>query len=174
MLKKIGIVLLVAIVALVAYAATLPEDYKITREIAINAPADKIFPHLNNQKLAEKWGPWLEVDPQAKMNYSGPEEGVGARTSWDSTGQLGTGSATIVASVPNQRVDIRLEYTKPMQMTQDSVYAIRSEGGKSVVSWTVTGKNTFPGRIMCVFMNMDKVVGGMFEKGLANLKNVVE
>lgn len=174
MIKKIGLGLVAVIAVFLGYVAIQPGEYTVSREITINAPVEKIFPYLNNQKLAEKWGPWLEVDPNAKMNYSGPDEGVGARTNWDSSGQLGTGSATIVESVPNQRVGIKLEYTKPMNMTQDSVYLVTSSGTQSVVTWKVQGQNGFMGRVMCVFMNMDKMVGGMFEKGLSNLKTLVE
>jgi len=116
----------------------------------------------------------MEIDPQAKMTYSGPDAGVGARTSWTGGKQLGTGSATIVESVPNQRVGIKLEYVKPMSMTQDAAYLIQSFGNQSAVTWKVQGRNTFLCRLMSVVMNMDKMVGGMFEKGLSNLKNLVE
>lgn len=174
MAKKIGIGFAAVVVLFLGYVAMMPSDYLITRDITINAPAEKIFPHLNNQKLAEKWGPWLEVDPQAKMNYSGPDEGVGAKADWDTNGQLGTGSATIVESVPNERVAIDLAYTRPMTMSQYAEYLVKAEGDKSVVTWRVKGKNTFVGRIMCVFFDMDKMVGGMFEKGLSNLKRIVE
>ena len=44
----------------------------------------------------------------------------------------------------------------------------------TMVRWSVTGKNTFIGRLFCLFMNMDKMVGDQFEKGLAKLKNIVE
>lgn len=174
MLKKIGLGVLALVALVMIYAAVQPEDYVISREIAIQAPAEKIFPYLNNQRLAERWGPWLEQDPEAKMNYSGPDEGVGAQASWDSKGQLGTGSATIVKSEANQLVGIQLEYTRPMHMTQYSEYIVKSGGEQTIVEWRVTGKNNFIGRLMCLFMNMDKMVGGMFEKGLANLKQVVE
>jgi hypothetical protein len=175
MKKKIGIGLVAALALFLGYVAIQPADYVISRSTAINAPAERIFPYLNNSKLAEKWGPWLEADPQAKMVYSGPDAGVGSKASWDSPGQLGTGSATIADVRENQLVGIQLEYTKPMTMTQYSEYLVApSAGNQTTVTWRVTGKNGFPGRVMCVFMNMDKVVGGMFEKGLSNLKTLVE
>lgn len=174
MLKKILGAVGVIVALFLVYVAFQPADYVISREIKINAPAEKIFPFLNSSKLAEKWGPWSEVDPEAKMVYSGPDEGVGAQTSWDSGKQLGTGSATIAESVINQKVGIKLEYVKPMNMSQYAEYIITPSDAGSVVTWKVQGKNTFMGRVMCVFVNMDKMVGGMFEKGLSNLKNLVE
>ena len=174
MLKKVGLAVLAILVLFLAYVGLQSPDYVISREITIQAPAAKIFPYLNNSKLAERWGPWMEVDPQAKMAYLGPDEGVGSRASWSGGKQLGTGSATIVESVPNQKVGMSLEYTEPMPMTQYSEYLVKSSDGQSVVTWKVQGKNTFMGRLMCFFVNMDKMVGGLFEKGLLNLKNLVE
>lgn len=174
MFLKVAGAFVTLLVLIFAYGAMQPEDYVVTRSTTINAPAEKVFPFLNNQKLAEKWGPWLDVDPGAKMQYSGPDEGVGAKAQWNSTGRLGTGSATIVETVSNQRVRMNLEYTKPMQMTQISDYVLESKGTETVVTWRVEGKNSVMGRVFGLFMNMDKMVGGMFEKGLANLKTLVE
>lgn len=174
MIQKAAILLAVILGFFILYVAMKSPDYVITRQITIHAPAEKIFPFLNNTKLAELWGPWKDVDPDATMSYTGPEEGIGAKTSWVGGKQLGTGSATIVDSVANAKVDIKLEYSKPMAMTQDSEYLITPDGAQNVVSWTVKGQNGFAGRLMSTFVDMDKVVGGMFEKGLAKLKAVVE
>lgn len=174
MIKKLGLGLLGLIAVLVVFAALQPSDYVISREITINAPAEKIFPYLNNSKLADQWGPWMDIDPTVKIQYSGPAAGPGSKAFWVGAKEMGTGSATIVESTPNQRVAIKLEYSEPMNMTQDAEYLVRSEGGQSIVTWKVSGKNTMPGRIMCLFMNMDKHVGGMFEQGLAKLKMLME
>lgn len=174
MVKKILIGLLVVVVGILVAGAFQPSDYTVVRQVTISAPAEKIFPYLNNVKMAEMWGPWSEVDPKAQMVHSGPAEGVGATTSWASEGQLGTGSATIVDVIPNQRVGVKLEYTKPMTMVQDSEYLISVSGDQSTVSWKVTGQKNYISRVMCLFMDMDKMVGSMFEKGLTNLKTLVE
>lgn len=174
MLTKIVLPALAILATFLGFVALQDPNYVISREVKINAPAEKIWPYLNNSKLAEKWAPWLEIDPSAKMNYSGPPEGVGSKASWESGGQLGTGSATISESVPHQKVGTQLEYVKPYEMKQYSEYLLASNGSETTVTWRVTGQNNFMGRLVCVFMNMDKMVGGMFEKGLANLKNVAE
>ncbi len=174
MAKKILIGLSLILLAFFAYVAMQPSKYVISRSIEITASAETIFPYLNHPKLAEQWAPWLEVDPSAKMVHSGPESGVGSKTSWKEGKELGTGSATIVESTPNERVAIQLAYVEPMPMEQYSEYLIEPTKGPTKVTWKVTGQNNFIGRVMCVFMDMDKVVGGMFEKGLSNLKTLVE
>jgi uncharacterized protein YndB with AHSA1/START domain len=171
---KVILALGVVFVVFLVYVALKPSDFVITRQIAINAPAEKIFPYINNSKLMDEWNPWSKIDTKAKMSFSGPEAGVGARTSWESSGQLGVGSCTIVESVPNQLVRSKLEYVKPFEMSQDALMKITPTTGGSVLEWTVSGKNSFMGRLMCTFMNMDKMVGGTFEKGLADLKSRLE
>jgi hypothetical protein len=174
MWRKIVIGLLVVVGGLLAFVAVKSPEYEITREIAINASAEKIFPYLNNSKLGEQWGPWLDIDPATKMTYAGPDEGVGSVASWTGGAKLGTGSATIVESVANQRVGIKIEYTEPMVMVQDSEYLLAPQGEGQLVTWRVKGTNSFVGRLMCLFMDMDKEVGGMFDKGLEKLKALVE
>ncbi|MBI3544702.1 MAG: SRPBCC family protein [Deltaproteobacteria bacterium] len=175
MIIRVVASVLVIVGVFLAYAALKSGDYVISRELAIHAPAEKVFPYLNNSKLAGEWMPWAEADPTVKMSYSGPAEGVGSRSSWDSPGQMGTGSATVVESVPNRSVHTKLEYVKPFQMQQDAELSIRpADAGNVIVTWSVKGTNTFMGRVMCSFMNMDKMVGGSFEKGLSNLKTRME
>lgn len=173
-IKKILLGLVAVLAAIVAYAAFQPADYTFSREIVINAPAEKIFPYLNSSRLAMQWGPWADADPQAKMEIQGPESGVGSKTSWTGGKQLGTGSATIVESIPNQLVGIALDYVEPMAMTQRSDYLLKSDGQQTTMTWRVQGKNSLPGRIMCLFVSMDKMMGQFFEQGLAKLKGIVE
>lgn len=174
MLSKIliGIVLIIGLIA--AYAAVQPAEYVIARSISIKAPASEIFPWINNSKKMNEWMPWIELDPKVVMTYSGPDEGVGAKSSWTSEGQMGVGSATISESTPNELVKTRLEYTKPFEMVQEAQMSITEKDGASVVRWSVSGKNNFIGRFFCVFMNMDKMVGNSFEKGLSKLKTTLE
>lgn len=174
MLKRVAISLALIVGVFLGYVAMQSPDYVISRELEINAPAEKIFPYLNNSKLALQWSPWTEVDPKAKMNISGPEAGTGSRTYWDSEGDLGTGSATIIESNANQNVKIKLEYVKPFQMVQEAEYVVKPAGDKTVVTWLVRGSSPFLARVMCTFFNMDKHVGANFEKGLSNLKTLVE
>lgn len=174
MLKKISLAFAALVVAIVAYAAIKPSHYEISRSVEINAPVEKIFPYLDNSKLAEQWGPWLEEDPDAKMTYSGPDSGAGSKASWTGGKKLGVGSATIIDSTANQRVGIQLEYVEPMQMKQYAEYIVEPAGSATKVTWKVSGENNFMGRLMCVFMNMDNMVGSMFERGLNKLKTVVE
>lgn len=174
MLKKILLGVIVVIAGFLVYVAVQPADYLIAREVVINAKPESIFSHLNNSKKLNAWMPWADSDPNVKMNYSGPTDGIGATTSWESTGSMGVGRAVIIQSIANQNVKTQITYEKPMVMEQVSDMTLTAKNGGTAVKWSVVGKNSFMGRLFCTFMNMDKMVGGEFEKGLNKLKNIVE
>ncbi len=167
-----GLALLVGV--FLVYVGLKPGDYRISRSLEIKASPEALFPWINNSKRTNQWMPWAAMDPAMKMSFNGPEEGVGAESRWESPGRMGVGSAVVVESVPPKSVKTRLEYRKPFQMTQEAEMAIAPADGGCVVTWSVWGKNNFVGRLMCVFVNMDKMVGGSFETGLANLKALAE
>ncbi len=174
MIKKIIIAIVVLVAGVLAYAASRPAELAIDRVIVISATPEVIFPHINNSQKANEWMPWQATDAGLKMIYAGPAEGVGSKSSWDSSGQMGAGEALVVESVPSQVVKTQLTYTKPFQMSQLAEISLTPENGGTRVKWAVTGKNGFVFRLMGIFMNCDKLIGDQFEKGLANLKSKVE
>lgn len=174
MAMKVGFTVLSAIALFLIYVANQPAEMSIQRELMIKAPVEAIFPLINNSRKANDWMPWAEVDPNVKMIFSGPDEGIGSKSAWDSSGQMGTGHAVVIESIVNRSVKTQLTYTKPMAMSQLAEVSLTPSGEGTVVRWSVVGENTFIGKFFGVVMNMDKIVGGQFEKGLANLKATVE
>lgn len=171
---KIVLCLAVLFVGFLAIVAMRPSQMFVTREIIIQSSPEKIFPYINNSKKANGWMPWQESDPSVVMNYSGPEEGVGAKSFWNSTGQMGTGEAEVVESVLNQVVKTKLTYTKPFQMEQLAEVSLIPASTGTTVKWSVNGHNGFFFKLMGVFVDCDKMVGGEFEKGLSKLKKQIE
>lgn len=174
MLKKILAGLGAVIVIILVLAAFQPSGYSVSRELLVNATPEALFPYINNARKSYEWMPWREADPDLQMTYSGPAEGLGSTSSWESDGPMGAGKAVVVQSTPNQVVKTELSYTEPMEMTQTAEMSLTPAAGGTIVRWSVTGQNSFIGRVMCLFMSMDKVVGGEFEKGLAKLKTLAE
>jgi hypothetical protein len=81
---------------------------------------------------------------------------------------------TITESQPNDLIRLKLEFIKPMAGTSDTEFKFKPEGEGTHVTWTMSGKNGFVGKMFCLFMSMDKMVGGQFEEGLASIKQVAE
>lgn len=172
---KISIAFLTIVLGFLIYVAVKPAAMTISRELVVNATPEALFPYLNNSKKMNDWMPWQDSDPSVHMQYSGPEEGVGSKSSWESTGKMGVGNAVIVESTPAKSVKSQLTYTKPMEMSQLAELSLNpvQEGG-TLVRWSVDGHNGFFFRLFGVFMNIDKTVGGEFEKGLLKLKTLAE
>ena len=173
MLKKLltGVVLIIA--AIMAYAATKPDDFKVSRSAVINAPAREIHAQISNLKAWDSWSPWAKLDPNAKTIFEGPEAGVGAKMSWDGNMEVGKGNLTITES-NQQRVAYDLIFEKPMKGNNISAFTMQEQGGQTQVTWSMEGKQSFPAKVMSVFMNCEKIVGEQFDKGLSNLKSTVE
>lgn len=174
MTKKILLGVGVLIAAILVFAALKPAHYRVSREIVIYASPEAIFPFINDAKKMDEWNPWVDVDPTVKMEYSGPAEGVGATSSWKDAKQMGTGSATVVESVPGKLVKTKLVYTKPFKMEQMAQFDLEMSPEGTLVRWSVEGESNFIGRIFCLFQDMDKMIGGTFDKGLAKLRQTVE
>ena len=178
MLKKAILAILAAIVIAIAVicimAAMQPADFKITRSATINAPADRVFEQVNDFHSWDAWSPWAKLDPAMKTTYSGPPTGVGSSYAWAGNSDVGEGKMTILESRQPEHIRIELEFISPFAAKNITDFAIKPDGDKTNVTWSMTGTNNFVAKIFGLFMNMDKLVGGDFEKGLAQMKIVAE
>ena len=174
MLVKILIGVAVVVVALAAYVATRPEEFSVSRTASFAAPAPAVFAQVNELKKWEAWSPWQKKDPQAKNSYAGPAAGTGASMAWAGNKEVGEGRMTIVESRPAELVRFKLEFFKPFAATNSAEFSFKEEAGRTAVTWTMRGQNNFIGKAMCLFFDMDKMVGGDFEKGLAGIRQIVE
>ncbi len=174
MLKKILIALAAIVVAFVAVVAMQPSEFRVTRTATMSAPAPAVFAQVNDLHKWEEWSPWAKLDPAAKSTFEGPPAGTGAIFRWAGNNQVGEGSMTITESRPNELIRFNLEFLKPMAGTSTAEFTFKPEGNETTVTWSMTGNNNFIAKAMCLFMNMDKMVGGQFEKGLATMKSIVE
>lgn len=174
MLKKVLLGLAAVLVVLVAVIAMRPGKYRVERAATINAPAEVIFAQINDIHQWDHWSPWAKRGPNEKVSYSGPAAGVGSVQSWTGNEHAGDGRITIMESKPNERVALKLEFIQPWEMTSSLDFALTAEKDAVRVIWGMEGAYDFIGKAMSLFTDMDQMVGGDFEKGLAGLKTVTE
>ncbi len=174
MLKKILLGLAAVLVVFLVVVALQPADFSVTRSATVAAAPAAVFPHVNEPRKWEAWNPWGKLDPAMKLTYFGPTAGVGAAYAWVGNSDVGEGKMTVTESQPNDRIRFNLEFIKPMAGVSDTLFTFKPDGQGTTVTWTMSGKNNFISRAVCLFMSMDKMVGGSFEKGLAELKTIVE
>jgi len=178
MIKKIVLGALAVIVVIVAICCVVvaiqPAHYHVERSATINAPALLVFNQVNDFHKWDTWSPWARLDPNMKTSYEGAPTGNGAVYSWSGNSNVGEGRMTITDSKPGESIKIKLEFIKPFASTTATVFDFKPQGNQTAVTWTMDGENNFVGKAFGLVMNMDKLVGGDFEKGLAQMKAIAE
>lgn len=176
-MKKIALRLLLALGALVlgivVVASFRPDTYSVSRSIVVNAPAATVWPWVSQLKKNQEWSPWGDEDPDMKVTYSGTDGTVGASSAWDAK-HAGTGHEHITALEENKRVDFHLVFLKPFEDESDASLSLAPAGAGTKVTWEMRGHSNLVGKIMCLFMSMDSMIGKPFETGLSRLKAKVE
>lgn len=174
MLKKIAIALAVVIVCILGFAATKPDTFSVRRSAGIGAAPEKIFPMINDLKSWRTWSPWEKKDPGMKRTYSAVTSGKGATYAWEGNSEVGQGGMEITESVPSSKIAMKLDFIKPFEGHNTVEFILEPQDGMTNVTWTMRGPTPYLAKIIHVFFNMDKMVGGDFEVGLANLKAAAE
>jgi len=162
------------IVVILAVAAAQPAKFQVSRNASIAAPLTTVFGYLNDLHRWQEISPWAKLDPNAKITFGGPTTGVGAVFRWEGNAKIGQGSMTITESWPNELVRYQLEFLKPMKATNTAEFTIRPDGSQTFVTWSMTGEKNFVAKVMHLFINIDRMIGGQFETGLTTLKSLCE
>jgi carbon monoxide dehydrogenase subunit G len=173
MFKKIALVALVLVVAVLAYAATRPDTLHVQRSASVKAPPEEIFPLISDFHRWASWSPYEKRDPAMKKTYGGAAEGKGAVYEWEGNSEVGQGRMEITDADPS-RITIKLDFIKPFEGHNVAEFALVPQGGTTNVTWSMDGPSPFIGKLIGVFVNMDRMIGNDFEAGLANLKAIAE
>lgn len=170
MLLKILLALLVLAALFAIIVSLQPAAFRITRSVTIAAPPAAVFAHINDLHEYARWNPWRALDPAMKTTFAGPPSGVGAAMEWSGNNQIGSGRMTITESRPAERVGARLDFIRPFPSVCSAEFDLRAADGGTVVTWSMSGQRTFVPKAIGLFMNMDKMIGTQFERGLAELQ----
>ena len=167
------IIIVVLIAAFLAFVATRPNAFRIQRATSVKAPPEKIYPLINDLHQFNTWNPFAKADPNVKLTYSGAQSGKGAVYDWQSK-KMGVGRMEIVDTAAPSRVVAKLDFVKPMEAHNIVEFTLEPRGDATNVTWAMHGPMPFMSKLMTLFFSMERMVGGEFEKGLANMKAAVE
>ena len=174
MFKTITLIVVAAIAALLIFAATRPDTVRVERTARINAPAEKIFPLIDDFHRWGTWSPYEKLDPDMQRSFGGSASGKGATYAWESKGKAGAGRMEITESTPSSKIAINLDFTRPMEGHNVAEFTLQPQGDATQVTWSMHGPSPFVAKLMGIFFNMDQMIGKDFETGLANLKTATE
>jgi hypothetical protein len=165
-------VVVVAVAGVLALAAMKPDEFRVARATTIKAPPSAILPYLVDFHRWQ-WSPYEHKDPAMARSYGGEPSGVGATYAWDGDRNIGKGSMEITEASPS-KVTIKLDFEKPMEAHNLAEFTLVPNGAGTEVTWSMRGPTPFIGKILHVFMNMDRMVGDDFATGLGRLKALAE
>jgi uncharacterized protein YndB with AHSA1/START domain len=170
----IAVVLAIAIAVILILAATKPDRFSVQRATTVKAPPERIFPLINDFHQWGTWSPYENKDPAMKRSYSGAASGDGAVYAWEGNKNVGSGRMEILDSSAPSKIVIKLDFFAPFEAHNTAEFTMLPQGDATNVTWLMHGPLPFMGKIMHVFINMDRMVGKDFEIGLANLKRLTE
>lgn len=174
MIKTIGVVAVLLLAAVLIFAATRPDSFRVERSASIQAPPEKIFALISDFQSWRAWSPWEKLDPALQRRYSGPPSGKGAVYAWQGNGEVGHGRMEIEQASPPSRIVIKLDFIKPFEAHNIAEYTLEKKGDATQVTWAMHGPSPYLAKLMGIFFSMDRMVGAKFEEGLANLKALAE
>lgn len=141
----------------------------VERTTRISATPEQLLPHIGRLPEWTQWSPWEDLDPDLKREYTGEPGAVGSTYAWSGNRKAGSGTMRITAVDPDG-VGIHLEFTRPFRSSNELRFVLTPEGDGTRVVWRMET----PRKLYTRFVNLDKLVGGDFEKGLRKLKQVAE
>jgi uncharacterized protein YndB with AHSA1/START domain len=170
----IAAILAMAIAVIPILAARKPDTFRVERVININAPADKVFPLINDFHRWTKWSPYEGKDPAMKRSYGGAPNGVGAVYGWEGNNNVGSGRMETLQSAAPSKIVIKLDFHRPFEGHNTAAFTMLPQGDSTMLSWLMYGPAPFKSKLMQVFLDLDRMVGRDFEAGLVNLKQRAE
>jgi hypothetical protein len=148
--------------------------YTVERSTVINAPATAIYPHLVDLQAWQGWSPWEGLDPDMQRDYSKPSAGPGATYAWEGNRKAGKGHMEITGATEPSQVKVDLVFMAPFKNASKVTFDVAEKGDRTTVTWSMTGPRPLLLKVLSPVINMDKIVGKDFEKGLAQLKVLAE
>ena len=172
MVKKVLMILAGLVVLLLAVAYLLPRRVQVQRSVRVAAAADTIYPHLLSFTRFNTWSPWAKLDPDATYAFTGPSEGVGAKMCWSGDEKVGQGCQEIVEATAPRRVVTTLDFGD--EGTGQATFTLAEAEAGTEVTWSFETDLGLNPLARYMGLMMDGFIGPDYERGLANLKEVVE
>lgn len=175
-LKIIGIVILILIVAILVTGLFVSADIHVERQVSINKDRTTVFNFIKHLENQDKFSVWQQMDPNMKHTLTGTDGTVGAVSAWESDNeQVGVGEQEITNIKEGERIDFELRFKKPEEMNSMAYFTTADEGTGTKVAWGFDAHVPYPFNAFMIFAgDLDAQLGPDLEKGLGNLKTIME
>lgn len=174
MFRKIALAGLLAVGALAAVIASRPSDYRVERSTTVDAQPAIVYSQVSDFKAWAAWSPWEALDPNMQKTYTGQPGQPGSSYEWKGNKDVGSGRMTVESVQAPSKIEIKLAFIEPWESNCQTTFSFDEVGNQTKVTWTMAGHNGFVEKAMTLWMDMDKMVGSDFEKGLRKLSEAAK
>lgn len=172
----IVVIVLSILVLLLIIGMFVKKEYTVSSEVIVNKSKPFVFDYIRLLKNQNEYSVWATMDPDMKKEFRGTDGTKGFISAWDSENKnVGKGEQEILKIADGERVDYEIRFIKPFKSTSlASMSTVSVTENQTKVKWEFSGKMKYPMNLMLLFMNMEKMVGNDLDKGLQNLKTILE
>lgn len=171
-MKKLLKIVLLVVAILIIVMLLMGKKYHFEKSIVINAPTEKVWQNINSMKAFNQWNPWMKLDPNLKVDYSGNSGQVGDAYCWDGNEEVGSGCQEITALDLNRKQSTKMLFKKPFESDATSDMILVAQGNATQVTWSLDCELDYPMNLMKLFM--DSQMNKSYTEGLNALKTISE
>jgi len=145
----------------------LPRHVTVERSALVDATPEAVLALASTTEGFQRFNPYLTADPDLRIEPFGPDAGIGAGFRFE--GRDGTGTQTI-SRITADAVTYAIDLGAMGQPTQH--ITATAEGSQARVTWTVESDLGMNPVFRVFGLFMDRMLGGAYETGLANIARV--
>ncbi|TVR82519.1 MAG: hypothetical protein EA412_01525 [Chitinophagaceae bacterium] len=173
---KVFKIVIAIILGLVGIALIIPlfvsNDFQVERKILVDVDKQTAHTYMGDLSNYDKWSPWTGIDPDMHVEVTGRPGQVGNMYKWKGNEEVGEGSMRIEEVSPD-KISIHLHFLTPMESENKTYFHFNTIGEQTEITWSMEGRISYPWNMMLLF-NFDEMIGSYYQKGLENLKPILE
>ena len=171
MIKKILLILAIIIAGVVIWLAVIDGSYHVKRSIKVDVPVSRAYAFIGDFKNWKDWSPWLIMEKDVEMNYTGEPGTLNHGYSWK--GNLtGSGEMTNTKLIPNEFIEQDLFFKEPFPSKSNVYWTFSGDSTQTEITWGMKGRMPFLFKFMA--KQMEPMIGMDYERGLRMLKEDLE
>lgn len=175
-MKKILYVVAALLAMVLLLGIIAPSGYEVTRTLQINREQEIVYHYLRFLQNQRHYSVWAKMDPKQEVYFSGIDGEVGFILGWKSQiDSVGSGEQEIKFLQPYNQIKTEVRFKEPFESVGNSEMNLTAiDSATTEVNWKFYGTSSFPMNAMLLFIDMDDMLGKDIEKGLNNLKHILE
>ncbi|MFK7860669.1 MAG: GyrI-like domain-containing protein [Granulosicoccus sp.] len=146
-------------------------DFRVQASTDIATSIQQVHDALVDFTTWPMWSPWLYIEPDAQLSYSGTKGELGHAYQWTGD-KVGAGSMSLTGVAPG-RIDYTLQFQKPFKSTAAVWFDLKeSSPHQASLTWSMDSK--LPFFMFWMMGSMTSMIRADYDRGLALLKDLLE